>query len=1513
MFNMGGSGISREIYKRRPGLSVLLLSLLILIFLAGSTSADVGTCTSTRHGSCQPLVGCDCYWSTSCEESAGAAPENFNDVIAGLAPDPALDAIFCLAGDEQGGTINLDATVCCGNLGNYSRCTGGNCVGNSTRSSLCIEPGQGCCTLGTTVGTYLSCGVESDTIFDTAIAYNPTTQGCCTAGGASLNPDSSSNSVITIADVPEAELCCGESYTRTKTCVPDPWGADDCITSTNYSLNPGSGPECNKIVTGQILFNGNTITTTVKTGYCCGEDTPYCIGNNTADAECVECTDAIQCCAAACPPLDEDCILDCSWEPAPHVCCNNQCSTVPCCPNGDPPCGGIECCNPATEECIDDECCPNERVIGGECCEVAKVCGDNCCGADEFCADPNAEVAPPAFEDIVAGFSDDTGIFSEFSDSDSGIVANFAGVGLCCPNGQKVCTKPSGKKFCCNATSTCCGNRCCSDTKFCASVDQSLCCKNGYQVCTKPSGTKFCCVPDGLCCQSKCCRPGVRRCCEGYCCPENLNPGCCPGDNLCNWSSTMCTGSSTYQHDMARCSGKCGVYHNVTFGDCQTICLPLIQYILSTLCLATECTVTDWGSCLSTTCNGNTTSVTSVSTTCHCEVLVGPNDCEPDEIQCPAYPNCCPPGEMCIDPETNKCCNLISYGTCEGESCIFSTGCEGEVTSECSSDIECQDPVCGNGVVESGEECEGDSDCSAGEECVNCDCEPGQGTVCNDSDQCEASANPADDECYTDADCDGEHSECDDSDMCVTVAGEDVDGCDTDDDCQSHNQCLDETGDGDLDTCGPVPGSGTDDCSSDPECIGHYYACNSSGQCILFTGSEDNSCIDDDDCYVPPSHNICILDQCISAPGGGIDECSTDADCDDQHRACIGVSCVIFPFPGDDSCFLDSDCAGDCGNGTLDPGEECEADADCELGEVCVNCECEPEEDTYNICVGETCTPVVGTGTDDCLTDADCEDTHYACNWDDEECVLLSGDGIDSCTFDSDCVPVGSCGDGTVDAGEECGEPGLSCSAGEVCVNCSCELGTGANCIGCYCFPDMSGETTCLTNEDCCWCGDGIVNGSEQCESDSDCGADEICVNCDCVPSFTGANCAGCFCTPDMSGVITCFTDEDCCWCGDGIINGSEQCEFSSDCFGFPNAVCIDCKCNWGFTGANCVGPFCTPDMSGETTCYSDGDCMGGPVCGNGTVELPEECEFDSDCGASEVCINCECVLGEDTTCGTGGQLGKCVTCSGFDCDGCMTDLECAVCGDGDIEPGEQCGEPGLPSCPSGYECLDCRCVLEYYLDCLADMCLPATGPGADKCSTDEDCVSIYYACDYDTFTCEEYVGISSDECFTDAECVPLADDSMLEIASFDIDPSTIFLGDKPNGIFVLVENLEYPATPAIIQNCSVVVTFFDSDNTPAAAAPVFRDDIDFSAEFTNVVFDVANLPEADFSRLSEGIYSARSYVICSDGLHDSESTNFAIVLFRRFNIPETSVFGILLVLFSALLVFKFAGRIRKD
>src|SRR6266404_388368 len=82
------------------------------------------------------------------------------------------------------------------------------------------------------------------------------------------------------------------------------------------------------------------------------------------------------------------------------------------------------------------------------------------------------------------------------------------------------------------------------------------------------------------------------------------------------------------------------------------------------------------------------------------------------------------------------------------------------------------------------------------------------------------------------------------------------------------------------------------------------------------------------------------------------------------------------------------------------------------------------------------------------------------------------GGGVDMGAYERQLL---ECGDGNVDPGEQCGEPGLGCTD-------SC-----TTCVQCICAAKP------VT------CGDGLVCGGEECEQDADCGAGLACQGCQCV------------------------------------------------------------------------------------------------------------------------------------------------------------------------------------------------------------------------------------------------------------------------------------------------------------------------------------------------------------------------------------------------------------------------------
>jgi len=83
------------------------------------------------------------------------------------------------------------------------------------------------------------------------------------------------------------------------------------------------------------------------------------------------------------------------------------------------------------------------------------------------------------------------------------------------------------------------------------------------------------------------------------------------------------------------------------------------------------------------------------------------------------------------------------------------------------------------------------------------------------------------------------------------------------------------------------------------------------------------------------------------------------------------------------------------------------------------------------------------------------------------------GAGVDAGAYEAQLL---ECGDGGVDPGEECGEPGLG-SCADPCTAC----------IGCTCAPAQP------------FCGDDLVCGAEACEDDADCAVGQACQGCACV------------------------------------------------------------------------------------------------------------------------------------------------------------------------------------------------------------------------------------------------------------------------------------------------------------------------------------------------------------------------------------------------------------------------------
>ena len=227
--------------------------------------------------------------------------------------------------------------------------------------------------------------------------------------------------------------------------------------------------------------------------------------------------------------------------------------------------------------------------------------------------------------------------------------------------------------------------------------------------------------------------------------------------------------------------------------------------------------------------------------------------------------------------------------------------------------------------------------------------------------------------------------------------------------------------------------------------------------------------------------------------------------------------------------------------------------------------------------------------------------------------------------------PVSTCGDGVVDAGEECDGADPACT----------DLGfTGGFA---FCGGDCTIDTRgCSNNTESC--GNGVVDIGEACDGNNLQGSD--CTDFGYTGGTLSCN-AGCgldysSCTETTPNV-----------CGDGVIAGGEQCE--------GNNLAGESCASLGYSSGTLRCSGCTFNVS---SCVAD-----GPVCGNGIIESGETCD-----GSNVNGIDC---FDFGATAGTVRCTSDCLT---YDASGCTAD---AVCGDSVVNGTETCDgfEFGGDSC----------------------------------------------------------------------------------------------------------------------------------------------------------------------------------------------------------------------------------------
>ncbi len=313
-------------------------------------------------------------------------------------------------------------------------------------------------------------------------------------------------------------------------------------------------------------------------------------------------------------------------------------------------------------------------------------------------------------------------------------------------------------------------------------------------------------------------------------------------------------------------------------------------------------------------------------------------------------------------------------------------------------------------------------------------------------------------------------------------------------------------------------------------------------------------------------------------------------------------------------------------------------------------------------------------------------------------------------------TPCPACGNGAIEGLEECDGRGTCAVAGEICIpagspgECSCAATCGTVPgvqPGEECDADDLGGATCASQgfsggtlactADCTLdtsgclpdvCGDGVAGPTEQCDGTDLHG--QTCAS----RGFAGGGTLSCRddCTLDTSACVDHL-------CGDGVVEPMEQCDppdFAGQtclALGFPGGGELGCHADCTLDTSACVGHLCgngvvepteacdPPDFGGQM-CAALGFPAGGslacaPDC-SAIVTVPHcsatvtrTCRVDGDCPTSETCV------GGCRQCGNGfvdpGEECDDGPDNGSGPDHCRIDCRRPRCGDGTVDTGETC------------------------------------------------------------------------------------------------------------------------------------------------------------------------------------------------------------------------------------------------
>jgi cysteine-rich repeat protein len=326
--------------------------------------------------------------------------------------------------------------------------------------------------------------------------------------------------------------------------------------------------------------------------------------------------------------------------------------------------------------------------------------------------------------------------------------------------------------------------------------------------------------------------------------------------------------------------------------------------------------------------------------------------------------------------------------------------------------------------------------------------------------------------------------------------------------------------------------------------------------------------------------------------------------------------------------------------------------------------------------------------------------------------------GVNTAGCDSDCT-LPACGDGLTNtaAGEACDDGGESATCDANCTLVSCGDGTLNETAGEECDPPNGVDCDANCNR-IASCGDGVIDAGEQCDDGNTTSGDGCSATCQ---SESNDACANAFpvCPGNYNGSTATATVDGSASCGSSsstrdvwyrytaTANGTltaETCSAASyDTVvsihsGCPGTTGNQLACNDDTTGCggnNRSSRVSTSVVAGNSYLIRVSGWNGnfgtftltvtGPacasICGNGVSEPGEQCD-DGDADNTDACLD-TC---QNATCGDGflwAGVEECDDGNTTDGDGCSatcrTEAE-PVCGNGDVEAGEACDDGNTTS-----------------------------------------------------------------------------------------------------------------------------------------------------------------------------------------------------------------------------------------